>query len=423
MGKLYDLLNTLIGKVNNSVKVEAQTLTDAQKEQARKNIGAAAEGEGGGSTEGAVLYTEQTLTDEQKTQARANIGAASADIIVSDGGDTLTWDGNTEGLVSAADVFYKVSDVVPTLEDFKNGCAITLCGEDIEFSYEDAENSCDVLNGVIGLDGFYVVPADLVGEDIFGMSFPEAGIYFVNDGYDVCTRLTIPGYTGFATEKLNPKLMPSWNDLKDKPFSDTEVVVLEEQELAYDADNEGYLAEPLCSIEPGDAITVVFDGTSYSCTAIAMQYMCVFGNLSLIGEPEDTGEPFFGAYMDGALMFITADALNHTVGVSVIKVQPIDEKYVPKIFEPRHTVFSWIGGDPHLCKEGTFGKDSMITRAELAMAVSSGQVLLADPFSINRWTPVEILIGDDYGSVTFVTYEHSSRQIKYETRYTAEHTP
>lgn len=34
-------------------------------------------GEGGGTAEGAVLYTEQTLTDEQQKQARTNIGAAS----------------------------------------------------------------------------------------------------------------------------------------------------------------------------------------------------------------------------------------------------------------------------------------------------------------------------------------------------------
>ena len=34
---------------------------------------------GGGSADGAVLYTEQTLTEEQKAQARENIGAASAD--------------------------------------------------------------------------------------------------------------------------------------------------------------------------------------------------------------------------------------------------------------------------------------------------------------------------------------------------------
>lgn len=41
MSKTYDLLNTLIGKVNKSIKTENQTLTEDQKAQARANIGAA----------------------------------------------------------------------------------------------------------------------------------------------------------------------------------------------------------------------------------------------------------------------------------------------------------------------------------------------------------------------------------------------
>jgi hypothetical protein len=38
-------------------------------------------GGGGGSAEGAVLYTEQTLTPEQKAQARENIGAVDAEYV------------------------------------------------------------------------------------------------------------------------------------------------------------------------------------------------------------------------------------------------------------------------------------------------------------------------------------------------------
>ena len=52
-----------------------QNLTEDQKAQARKNIGA-----GTGSVEGAVLYTPQTLTNSQKAQARENIGAGTSNI-------------------------------------------------------------------------------------------------------------------------------------------------------------------------------------------------------------------------------------------------------------------------------------------------------------------------------------------------------
>ena len=51
-------------------------LTDYIDEQL-EDIG----GGGGGSAEGAVLYTKQTLTPEQQTQARENIGAADASVI------------------------------------------------------------------------------------------------------------------------------------------------------------------------------------------------------------------------------------------------------------------------------------------------------------------------------------------------------
>ena len=59
----------------DAVLYTSQTLTDAQKTQARNNIGA-------GKSE-SVLYTAQSLTDAQKTQARNNIGAlATSDLPV-----------------------------------------------------------------------------------------------------------------------------------------------------------------------------------------------------------------------------------------------------------------------------------------------------------------------------------------------------
>lgn len=58
------------------VRHDEQDLTEEQKAQARANIGAAAVGEGGGggTADGAVLYTKQNLTAAQKAQARENIG-------------------------------------------------------------------------------------------------------------------------------------------------------------------------------------------------------------------------------------------------------------------------------------------------------------------------------------------------------------
>lgn len=55
--------------VSDAVRYVAQTLTEAQKAQARTNIGVSGE---------TVLYTAQTLSESQKTQARTNIDAAAS---------------------------------------------------------------------------------------------------------------------------------------------------------------------------------------------------------------------------------------------------------------------------------------------------------------------------------------------------------
>lgn len=58
---------------NGAVRYDAaQSLTDAQKAQARENIGA-------DTVQGAVLYTPQNLSNVQQQQARENIYAAPAD--------------------------------------------------------------------------------------------------------------------------------------------------------------------------------------------------------------------------------------------------------------------------------------------------------------------------------------------------------
>ena len=81
--ELGEAIEGLSGTVDDAVLVTAQTLTDAQKTQARTNIGAVADDE-------AVLVAEQTLTAEQQAQARENIGAAGTSDAVMVTAQTLT---------------------------------------------------------------------------------------------------------------------------------------------------------------------------------------------------------------------------------------------------------------------------------------------------------------------------------------------
>ena len=198
MGKLYDLLSSLIEKVNSTVKVSAQT-----------------------------------LTDEQKTQARANIGAGTSDVKtwsnIEDkpfgdfptGGDTLTWDGNTEGLASmylGNTRLNLVSDVTPTIDDLANGLRIILYfntpaitrEQTIDFTLADVMED----RGVIYVGMIYIVSEEAAGVDLGGFIFPRKGLYFWGDhdaeGYCAhVTSLTIHGYTGFpVTKKIEEKYLP-----------------------------------------------------------------------------------------------------------------------------------------------------------------------------------------------------------------------
>ena len=80
--QISETLQQCLDATEGTVKYsEAQSLTDAQKAQARSNIGASG---GGDIPTDVVKYTPQSLTDSQKTQARTNIGAVGSGDLITD---------------------------------------------------------------------------------------------------------------------------------------------------------------------------------------------------------------------------------------------------------------------------------------------------------------------------------------------------
>lgn len=205
------------------------------------------------------LKTPKNLTEDQQHQARENIGVEN--VLESIGsGDTLTWDGNTEGLVSVDDMFYKVSDVALSLDDFSNGCLVKLYntssgGESInEYSFSDVATSTENSNGVISVSSVISVSPEQVGIEYDGFVFPESGIYF---GYvpDVAriASLTIPGYTGFVKKQINPKYLPK---------SDIHVSVVE-QSLTDDQKAQARANIGAATVDDVLAALDVWEGGSY----------------------------------------------------------------------------------------------------------------------------------------------------------------
>lgn len=146
------------------------------------------------------------------------------------GGDTLTWDGNAEGLTgvhlgSGGGTYqwlYLVSDATPSVDDLANGGMLHASGNTVSGPMENDEEftSADVagVDGLVVIDSIvFIVGAEAVGvviEALGGIVFPQEGTYLYHirteDGfYYYISSLTIPGYTGFTTEKLKESCLPA----------------------------------------------------------------------------------------------------------------------------------------------------------------------------------------------------------------------
>lgn len=145
--------------------------------------------------------------------------------------DTLTWNGNTEGLTSVMNAIYKISDVVPTLNDISAGVILDITIQegytiesrdesftktsDYEYNFYRAGIKVGYPGGVRVTHEAIIVYPDAVGVDIYGLSFPETGIYFTSDLRNgiFINSLTINGYNGFVIKttelvKIDPKYLP-----------------------------------------------------------------------------------------------------------------------------------------------------------------------------------------------------------------------
>ena len=349
-----------LGEIDNVVKITAQTLTDEQKAQARANIGAAAVGEAGDGG-GAAQIDWADITNKP---------------VITEGGDTLTWDGNTEGLVNLDSMFYKVSDVVPTLDDLVNGCTATANGiqypcsaiQDGDLIYVSAEDGSPVAM-LVPFDNAY----DSSGSE--DTKVTEKGIYFFHysvSGISVfVSSLTINGYTGFTTEKIAPSHLyqPDWNQTDEtapdfiknrthwakEPVTTTEVIF---PEGTYTFSEGSYDIEYPLFIENNEECVVTWDGVEYTVIASktiveGMEYI-VFGNPAILGleeNPEDNGMPFAGTYSStqALTLFMSSDSVATEHSISIIKniitqeVHKLDNKYIDAEWMPKKTMLSTVG--------------------------------------------------------------------------------
>lgn len=148
------------------------------------------------------------------------------DFIETVGGDTLTWDGNTEGLISVLDTYFLVSNTVPSLTDLQAGGVLTPNdGETLTFNSDsvlDCEASGMGANCIViaSEPSVFIALKDgavftMEGDSI---TFEKSGVYFpcmpapngIDDTY--ITKFTINGYTGFTKEQVKEEYLPELNN-------------------------------------------------------------------------------------------------------------------------------------------------------------------------------------------------------------------
>ena len=191
-------------------------------------------------------------------------------------------------------------------------------------------------------------------------SLPSSGneqtIYFVkndssssNNHYD--EYVWISNSSAFekigSTQIDGSATQPDWNQnddtqpdyVKNRPFytaDPVETVLVEETTLPFEDNGEGFYVggfESTFSPIVGETYKVSWDGSIYESTCAEFYENLAIGNLSMVGEGSDTGEPFLFIRENSKGFTIgTADtASSHTVSISgiVTPVVKIDEKYLP----------------------------------------------------------------------------------------------
>lgn len=268
------------------------------------------------------------------------------------GSDTLTWDGNTDGL-ETFDKYFKVSDIPMSVDGLGNTAEIVLMRTD-----QSVSNS---IESIISVDSDFVSDQYQyfmsVGEDSSEEAGVPVGIYLCYEKNNIedyyVSSITIPGYTGFPQEKIAPSHLyqPDWNQndesapdyVKNRPFYMSKGDVIElipETTIVLELSGESSVATcQMVNLIEGDIYSVILDGVLYEdmiCSRIDDSGLELY-YISNVNNPYTTLMSGEFVYMEipqyGVAQFgmASGEAGEHTYSLlqhSTI-VQTIDPIYLP----------------------------------------------------------------------------------------------
>ena len=338
----------------------------------------------------------------------------------------ITWNGNTEGLVSVEGIpLYKISDLVLTEEQLKACTAAKSNGQFFVLSDIWADGGIFITEDLIGGEfGVFVARKDgaiFSPSPDASLTFPESGIYFAKfseESFIFSLTSTEPvEHTKTVVHKLDPKFLPDGYPYEEVVV--TPVTAFEFELEATDTDNphkwfrheeppyefDDMLAV-LNSENVGKTVCVNYDGVQYMCDVhMDNHFSWYIGNSGLMknfdsmyndddrvldgmkdnGLIIDTGEPFLflhHSYYTVYNYIVASDTNPHNVEVGFCDtvVKKLDKKFLPDD----------IGGGGALIVELTSEDGHIFTpsvsRQEALDAIMAGKnVYLSYP---DDWKPV-----------------------------------
>lgn len=292
--------------------------------------------------------------------AGASSGGAIDDSLLIDmttSGDTLTWDGNTEGLIGVPidnnfSIFYHVSDIVPTIDDCSAGVKVTLSnGYSLYTPYELLkEDYYSTGRLILGPNAFVTLEENY---EAFDQVFPKPGIWIAVDSHALggayAAAITIIGYMGFNaanTKKLDPNYIPSWNSVPDRPFGDFAVLT---NYMEWDGNTEGL---PSVGIGPGGSepymyristATPTIDDCVDGLYIYDNAYNEIYSNYDILLEGYNTNDVLnLAEGQDIPLLVIPTDdfsAMGVTFPEAGIWTQVTDGKFYNVVLMEGHVIF------------------------------------------------------------------------------------
>lgn len=178
---------------------------------------------------------------------------------------SVTWDGNTEGLVRVGEEFFKVSDVVLTDDQIKTSTIFANVGFSLPVIdlWDSMVEAGMVTEDVVAVGEGYAIFVRRPGSEIGPFVFPEAGIYFVkiNDEVHISGITTTEPVeqTKVITKKIDPKFLPD-GIVSDTGGSDTKYVIIETE-----LDNNTGAWMPYTNTQYADILSWIESGTDVMC--------------------------------------------------------------------------------------------------------------------------------------------------------------